>query len=97
MNPNKVKRDAIKVLTDLPNIGKAMMEDLLTIGIKDPSQLLGKSAYDMYNELCRNTGTKHDPCVIDIFLSITHFMEGDAPQPWWKYTQERKDYLRSLK
>jgi hypothetical protein len=93
MNPNKVIRDKVKVLTDLPNIGKAMERDLLSIGINQPSQLLGKSAYDMYKELCIKTGTKHDPCVLDVFLSIVHFMEGDPPKPWWKYTEERKRHL----
>ena len=94
MNPNKVIRDRVKVLTDLPNIGKAMEKDLLAIGINQPSQLVGKSAYDMYKKLCNKTGNKQDPCVLDIFLSITHFMEGDDPKPWWKYTEERKKYFR---
>jgi hypothetical protein len=94
MNPNKVERDRVRVLTDLPNIGKAMEKDLLAIGINQPSQLAGKSAYDMYKELCNKTGNKHDPCVIDVFLSITHFMEGDSPKPWWKYTEERKKYTK---
>ena len=94
MNPNKVIRDRVKVLTDLPNIGKAMEKDLLAIGINEPSQLVGKSAYDMYKELCNKTGSKHDPCVLDVFLSITHFIKGDTPKPWWKYTEERKKYLK---
>ena len=93
MNPNKVIRDRVKVLTDLPNIGKAMEKDLLAIGINEPSQLVGKSAYDMYKELCNKTGSKHDPCVLDVFLSITHFMEGDDAKPWWEYTEERKKYF----
>ena len=93
MNPNKVIRDKVKVLTDLPNIGKAMENDLLAIGINRPSQLIGKSAYEMYKELCSKTGSKLDPCVLDVFLSITHFMNGDAPKQWWKYTEERKKYL----
>jgi hypothetical protein len=93
MNPNKVIREKVKVLTDLPNIGKAMERDLLAIGINLPSQLVGKSAYDMYKELCDKKGVKQDPCVLDVFLSITHFMNGDAPKPWWKYTEERKNYF----
>ncbi len=97
MNPEKVVRDRIKVLSDLPNIGKAMVKDLLIIGVKEPSQLIGKSPYNMYEELCMKTGHKHDQCIIDVFLSITHFMEGDDPRPWWKYTAERKDYLSKTK
>jgi hypothetical protein len=28
--------------------------------------------------------------VIDVFLSITRFMEGDEARPWWHYTAQRK-------
>lgn len=90
MNPIKVKRDDVKELTDLPNIGKAMVRDLKIIGIIKPEQLTGRSPYDMYEELCSKTGSRHDPCVIDVFLSITRFIEGDNPRPWWEYTAERK-------
>jgi hypothetical protein len=93
MNPVKVKRDCVKQLTDLPNIGKAMAEDLRTIGIIKPEQLTGRSPYEMYQELCSKTGSRHDPCVIDVFVSITRFIEGDNPRPWWEYTAERKRTL----
>lgn len=97
MNPNKVIRDKVKVLTDLPNIGKEVEKDLLVIGINSPSQLIGRSPYEMYNALCVKTGKKFDPCVLDVFLSIIYFMEGDDPQPWWKYTEERKNYFNKTK
>ncbi len=95
MNPQKVVRSKVNLLTDLPNIGKEMEKDLKLIGIHDPEQLKGKSPYDLYNLLCRKTGKIHDVCVIDVFLSITRFMNGEEPQPWWKYTQERKEYLEN--
>lgn len=92
MNPEKVKREKVKHLTDLPNIGKAMANDLRLIGIEKPDQLKGKSAYKMYEKLCDLTGYKHDPCVIDVFLSITHFANGKEPKVWWEYTAERKQH-----
>lgn len=93
MNPTKVRRDKVIALTDLPNIGKAMANDLKLIGIETPEQLVGKSAFGLYHELCDKTGSPHDPCVIDVFLSITRFMDGDNPKSWWKYTAERKQIL----
>jgi hypothetical protein len=36
------------------------------------------------------TNTRHDPCVLDVFISVTRFMAGGAPQAWWKFTAERK-------
>ena len=93
MNPLKVERALVRKLTDLPNVGAATAGDLRLLGIDAPSQLIGKSAFAMYDELCALTGARHDPCVIDVFMSVTRFMAGDAPRPWWDYTEERKMML----
>ena len=96
MNPKKVKRSHLTKLTDLPNIGKATEADLIRLGIRIPHDLLGRDAYQMYDDLCRITGQKHDPCVIDVFLSIVDFINGSEPQDWWKFTAQRKAYLASI-
>lgn len=90
MNPNKVIRKKVKKLTDLPNIGKAIGQYLHKLEIHEPSQLIGKSPYKMYEDLCIKDGVKYDLCLLDTFISITSFMEGGEPQPWWKFTKDRK-------
>lgn len=94
MNPAKVERSKVKQLTDLPNIGPAMARDLKLIGIGSPVQLVDKDPLALYNRLCKKTGTRHDPCVLDVFISVTRFMDGESPQPWWHYTEERKRTFR---
>ena len=47
-------------------------------------------AYALYRELCRRDGVRHDPCVLDVLLSLVDFMQGGAAQPWWAFTAERK-------
>ncbi len=89
-NPN---RQTVSELTDLPNIGKAIAGDLRSIGIVHPQELIGKNAYKLHQELCRVTGERHDPCVIDVFLAVIDFMEGGAPVPWWKFTAKRKKHM----
>jgi len=86
-------RKTVVRLEELPNIGKAIAGDLHLIGIRCPKDLTGKNAYELYNELCAMTGKKHDPCVIDVFLSVVDFMNGSEPAPWWNYTAERKKNL----
>lgn len=93
MNPSKVAREKMSKLTDLPNIGKAGAADLELLGIGKPDNLKGQDPYEMYERLCTITGKRHDPCVIDVFISITRFMNGDEPKSWWEYTQERKHHL----
>ena len=96
MNPKKVKRSHLTKLIDLSNIGKAAEADLIRLGIQMAHDLLGRNAYQMYDGLCRITGQKHDPCVIDVFLSIVDFINGGEPQDWWKFTAQRKAYLAPI-
>ena len=93
MNPARVRRDRLAHLQDLPNIGAAMTRDLNLLGIQTPNDLIGRDAYALYEELCVRTGMRHDPCVLDVFLSIVSFMHGGAAQPWWNFTAERKRAL----
>lgn len=93
MHPAKVTRDNLSKLTDLPNIGTAGESDLLVLGIATVDGLIGRCPYKMHAELCVKTGFAHDVCVIDVFISITRFMQGDKAKPWWEYTQERKRHL----
>ena len=90
MNPAKVNRNRLLALTDLPNIGPAMAEDFRLLGIDQPGQLVGREPFQLYERLCQITASRQDPCVIDVFISVTRFMGGDEPRPWWAYTEERK-------
>jgi hypothetical protein len=90
MNPAKVQRDKVVRLTDLPNIGPAMAADFELLGIHTPAQLVGHDPLVLYHRLCERTGVRQDPCVLDVFISVTRFMAGDDPKPWWHYTEERK-------
>ncbi|MGB8247435.1 MAG: helix-hairpin-helix domain-containing protein [Chlorobium sp.] len=93
MNPSKVIRNRVSRLTDLPNIGKAIARDLVMIGISEPEQLSGRCPLEMYRDLCEATDTLQDPCVIDVFMSVTSFMAGNEALPWWHFTAERKRLL----
>jgi hypothetical protein len=90
MNPSKVDRNRLTRLTDLPNIGKSLAEDLRLLGIRKPDQLVGLCPFEMYERLCKKTASRQDPCVLDAFISITRFMDGGDPRPWWEFTEERK-------
>ena len=90
-------RKTVSHLEELPNIGKAMARDLRLIGIQRPKDLVGKDPYQLYDELCKVTGNKHDPCVIDVFLSVVDFMNGGDAKHWWAFTDERKKYINEKK
>jgi Pathogenicity locus len=86
-------RDDIAGLEDIPNVGPAVAADLRRLGIKSPGELSGRDPYALYDDLCRLTGQRHDPCLLDTFIAAVRFMAGEPKQPWWKYTAERKREL----
>lgn len=86
-------RTALTELEQLPNVGPAIASDLRLIGVTSPQDLRGRDPYAMYDDLCRTTGSHHDPCVIDVFISAVRFMTGEPKKPWWNYTLERKQEL----
>ena len=88
-----MQRSEIKKLQDIPNIGKAMEKDLLLLGIRHPVELIGRDPYQMYSELCEITGIRHDPCVIDVFISAVKYMQGGPSVKWWTFTNERKQKM----
>lgn len=90
MNPAKVIREKVEKLTDLPNIGKTVAHDLARIGITRPDQLKDQDPYDLYVRFCEAFAEKQDPCMLDVLMSITDFMDGGDARVWWDYTVERK-------
>ena len=71
-------------------MGKAIENDLFLIGLKEPIDLIDKDPYLMYEQLCSVTDKRHDPCVIDVFISAVNYMEGGPAKKWWEFTKERK-------
>ncbi|RQD58812.1 MAG: mitomycin resistance protein [Desulfonatronovibrio sp. MSAO_Bac4] len=87
----------INKLEDLPNVGPAIAARLRVLGIDKPSDLPERDPYAMYDELNSITGQRHDPCLLDVFISVIRFMEGAPAKPWWKYTAQRKQRLGSVR
>jgi hypothetical protein len=55
---------------------------------------MGRDPYEMYDELCRVTSQRQDPCVLDTFIAVVRYMGGEAAKPWWRYTAERKRAMK---
>ena len=93
--PLAIDRSLVFDLEDLPNVGKSIAADLRLLGIKRPSQLRGKNPRKLYDALCRATGQRQDPCVLDTFMAVVDFMDGAPARPWWAFTKKRKAMLAS--
>lgn len=94
--PRQRKTDArtgVPRLTDIPNIGVSVADDLRRLGIAEPVQLAGKDPLALYNTLARLDGAPHDPCLLDTFMAAVDYMEGGRARKWWEYTARRKRLL----
>jgi hypothetical protein len=92
-NMTDADRSTLTQLEQLPNVGRAVAADLRLLGVASPEDLVGRDPYAMYDELCRVTKRRHDPCLLDTFIAAVRFMGGEPARPWWAYTSERKRVL----
>ena len=80
-------------LTNLPNIGKAIAADLVSIGINSASDFVGRDPLEIFDALKGPMGYRHDPCVYYTLLSVQHFLIEGNTLPWWKFTAQGKEDL----
>jgi len=90
MKWDRAERGNYVELEELPNVGPAIAADLRRLGIGKPAELIGRDPYALYDDFCRLTGRREDPCLLDVFISAVRFMQGAPAKPWWRYTPERK-------
>ena len=88
-----MERSEVMRFRDIPNVGPAIEKDFVNLGLSEPIDLIGRDPYQMYRDLCRITRKRHDPCVIDIFISAVRYMEGGPAKKWWEFTKERKKHF----
>ena len=80
-------------LLELANVGPAVARYLERVGITQTSQLAGRDAIEIYEEMCAASGRRLDPCLLDTVMSAVEQADGGPARPWWDYTAERKRML----
>jgi Pathogenicity locus len=80
-------------LLELANVGPAVVRYLERVGITQTSQLAGRDAVEIYEEMCAVSGRRHDPCLLDTVMSAVEQADGGPARPWWHYTAQRKRML----
>jgi predicted RecB family nuclease len=82
-------------LQDLVSVGPAIRRDFEMLGIRTVAELARHDPQALYDELCRCTHARQDPCVLDTF----HAAVAQARDPrlpfeqcrWWYYSRRRKE------
>jgi hypothetical protein len=81
-------------LGQLVSIGPAMLRDFELLGIHSVAQLARRNPQRMYQDLCRITATRQDPCVLDTFSAAVAQARNPLLPPdqcqWWYWSRKRK-------
>jgi hypothetical protein len=97
MNKANIKRSAgnPRQLEDLISVGPSIRGSFESMGIHTVTQLRRANPKRLYDRLCRMTGTRQDPCVLDVFTAAV----AQAKNPrlpaeqcqWWYWSRKRKE------
>jgi hypothetical protein len=81
-------------LEDLVSVGPTIRRDFESLGIDTVARLAQHEPEALYDELCRKTGKRQDPCVLDTFRAAIEQARDPylAPEKcqWWYWSRVRK-------
>jgi hypothetical protein len=81
-------------LRDLAGIGPAMLKDFELLHIGSVDQLAKHDPTVLYDDLCRLTKSRQDPCVLDTFCcAVAQARNPNLPaeqRNWWYWSRLRK-------
>ena len=94
MSKAKTNRKDERALRDLISVGPAMVRDFNLLGVDSVAELARRNPDRLYEKLCRITGVRQDPCVLDTFRAgIAQARNPRLPAEqcqWWYWSRKRK-------
>lgn len=92
--PPKSRLVAPRRIADLISVGPATLRDFDQLGIRTVAQLARANPKRLYDRMCRITGTRIDPCLLDVFSAAVAQARNPrlpaAQCQWWYYSRLRK-------
>jgi hypothetical protein len=86
---NTAEKDSIRELITIPGVGKKTAADLIYLGVRSVADLRGRDPQRLYDELCVNTGTKVDRCMLYVFRCAVYYATEKPHDPqllkWWNW------------
>ena len=84
-----MSESARKAWLRMEHVGPATVRDLERLGIERLDQLAHREPQELYDTLCKSTGLRQDPCVLDMFSMLVSRAKGNDPKPWWEFSRQR--------
>lgn len=81
-------------LREIAGVGPAIERDLNALGVKTVADLSRREGDELHADLCRLTGVRQDPCVLDTFrCAVAQARDPFLPRDqrnWWWWSRRRK-------
>ncbi len=101
MAATKPQLSDARQLEDLISVGPAIRRDFEMLGIHTVAELAKHEPKVLYDRLCRRTGQRQDPCVLDVFCAaVAQARDPKLPAErcqWWWWSRARKAKATSSK
>jgi len=85
--------NSLKKIQTIPGVGPKLSKEFLNIGIKDVSDLKGKSPKKLYSQICAKQRRQVDRCVLYVCRSSVYFAENKNFDPeklkWWNWKDKK--------
>jgi hypothetical protein len=84
---------SLKELKKIPGVGKSIAQDLLDIGIRRISDLVGQSPEELYFLSNKKAGAVQDRCLLYVFRCAVYFAETPREEQetdklkWWNWKE----------
>jgi len=83
------KPAVLRQLKTIPGVGKAVAEDLWSLGIRRVADLAGRNPQALYDELRINAGGKLDRCMLYVLRCAVYYAGNVVHEPeklkWWNW------------
>jgi len=80
---------ALRALQEIPGVGPSIAADLYALGIRAPSDLVGRDPDDLYERSCRHQGVRVDRCLLYVYRCAVHYATHLPRDPqrckWWNW------------
>ena len=87
-------------LIDLDSVGPRILADFEKLGVHSVRQLAQSGPEKLYLRLCKITGVRQDPCVLDTFsCAVAQARDPQLPaaqRRWYWWSRKRKSLNRTI-
>ncbi len=86
-------KSAVNELERIPGVGKAVAQNLRSIGIHSVDQLKGKNPEKLYRKLCDFKVGPVDRCMLYVLRCAIYYASNDKHDPellkWWNWKDKK--------